>query len=221
MPILSAVRIEPRQPATATILWLHGLGANGHDFEPVAAELGLSGVSYVFPHAPLRPVTINQGYVMRAWYDIAALDLTQGEDEAGIRSSQKAVEDLIEREVSRGIGPSRIVLAGFSQGGAIALHTGLRHPERLAGILALSTYLPLADHLREEAHSSNARTPIWMAHGNADSVVPITFGQRSRDILESAGYPVEWRTYPMGHSVCAEELDAISAWLRCILPATS
>jgi phospholipase/carboxylesterase len=221
MPTLSAVHVEPLQPTTATILWLHGLGADGHDFEPVAAELGLSGVSYVFPHAPLRPVTINQGYVMRAWYDIAALDLTRGEDEAGIRASQKAVEELIEREASRGIGPSRIVLAGFSQGGAIALHTGLRHPERLAGILALSTYLPLADRLPEEAHASNARTPIWMAHGTADGVVPVTFGQRSCNILQSAGYPVEWHTYPMGHSVCAAELGAISAWLKCVLPATS
>jgi phospholipase/carboxylesterase len=221
MASLSAVEIEPRQPAAAVVVWLHGLGADGHDFEPVAAELGLLRVRYVFPHAPPRPVTINHGYVMRAWYGIASLDLSRAEDEQGIRSSQEAVEELIRRELSRGFSPAQLVLAGFSQGGAVALHTGLRYREPLAGILALSTYLPLPSRLAAEAHPANATTPIWMAHGSADSVVPIGLARRSRDILEQAGHPVEWHTYTMDHGVCPEELRTISEWLGRVLPGAT
>ncbi len=214
MASLRTVEVEPSGSSTATVVWLHGLGADGHDFEPIVPQLRLSGVRFVFPHAPYRPVTINQGYVMRAWYDILAPDLSRGEDENGIRASQSALEELIEREVSRGIGPSRIVLAGFSQGGAVSLHTGLRHPKPLAGILALSTYLPLAAQLATEAHPANAETPIFMAHGTTDNIVPITLGQRSREVLEGAGYRVDWYTYPTGHTICAEEIHAVSAWLK-------
>jgi phospholipase/carboxylesterase len=214
MASLRTVEVEPDGSSRATVVWLHGLGADGHDFEPIVPQLRLSGVRFVFPHAPYRPVTINQGYVMRAWYDIRAPDLSRGEDENGIRASQSALEELIEQEVSRGIGPSRIVLAGFSQGGALSLHTGLRHPKPLAGILALSTYLPLAAQLAAEAHPANAETPIFMAHGTTDNIVPITLGQRSREVLQGAGYRVDWSTYPTGHTICAEEIHSVSAWLK-------
>jgi phospholipase/carboxylesterase len=216
---LETIEIETGPRPRATVIWLHGLGADGHDFEPVVPELGLPAsqpVRFVFPHAPIRPVTINMGMRMRAWYDI--LQLGGGpEDEAGIRASQSLLEDLISREGKRGIPHNRIVLAGFSQGGAIALQTALRRRERLAGVLALSTYLPLAGFLQKEASAENRGLPIFMAHGTLDPMIPIDRAERSRDALAALGYPVEWREYAMPHSVCAEELADIAAFLVRIL----
>ena len=206
----------------AAVIWLHGLGADANDFVPVVPMLGLDdgpGVRFVFPNAPVRPVTINGGMPMRAWFDIRELggrDL----DEQGIRASAAALDALVERERQRGIESSRIVLAGFSQGGAIALQTGLRHPEPLAGIMALSTWLPLADTLAAERHPANAKVPVFMAHGSHDDMVGIDRAERSRDALEALGYQVEWHAYPMAHAVCPEEVVAISDWLGRVL-ATS
>ena len=217
--LLPAVAIGP-EAADASVIWLHGLGADGHDFAPIVAELQLPAtlaVRFVLPHAPQRPVTINNGYVMPAWYDIRGMDFTATEDAEGIEHSRGQIEALIARERQRGVAPERIVLAGFSQGGAMALHTGLRHPERLAGILALSTYLPLADRLPAEAHPANADTPIFMAHGLHDPVVPLPLAETSRQYLESLGYRIEWHTYPMEHSVCPEEITDIRAWLLRVL----
>jgi phospholipase/carboxylesterase len=199
------------------VLWLHGLGADGYDFVPLVRELegnGAPRLRYVFPHAPMIPVTINNGFVMRAWYDIRTADLAHREDEGGIRASQAAVEDLIEREVGRGIGRERIVLAGFSQGAAITLQAGLRQAAPVAGLVALSGYLPLAEHFAAERHPASARVPILMAHGRDDPVVPIARATRSRDLLVSLGYDVRWHDYPMPHSVCAEEIEAIARFLR-------
>lgn len=197
---------------------MHGLGADGHDFEPIVPELQLSlPVRYVFPHAPQRAVTVNGGYIMRAWYDIAAFNLTRGEDAAGIRASAAQVEALIAREIQRGVPARRIVLAGFSQGGAMALHAGLRHRERLAGILALSTYLPLADTLSAEAAEANRAVPIFMGHGNDDTVVAPPHALVSRRKLEAAGYAVEWHEYAMAHAVCPEEIADVRAWLGRVL----
>lgn len=220
MDTLPAVEIEPRQPATASVIWLHGLGADGHDFEAIVPQLQLPAslaVRFVFPHAPHRPITVNRGYVMRAWYDIVAMDLTRGEDARGIASSQSALEALIARERARGLAPSRVVLAGFSQGGAVALHTALRYTERLAGVLVLSGYLPLAQRLEAEATPANAGLPVFMAHGSSDDVIPLWLAQRSCDILLAAAYELEWHTYAMGHGVCAEEVLAIGSWLRRVL----
>ncbi|MCC5859199.1 MAG: alpha/beta hydrolase fold domain-containing protein [Ectothiorhodospiraceae bacterium] len=206
--------------ARASVIWLHGLGADGHDFEPIVPELRLPaehGVRFLFPHAPVRPVTLNAGMAMRAWYDIIALGGNAQQDAAGIRQSARQLEALIQREHERGVPAERIVLAGFSQGGAIALHTGLRHPERLAGIMGLSTYLPLGDTVEAERHSANAQTPIFLAHGSMDPVVPMAMGERSRDGLQAMGYPVEWHDYPMVHQVCMEEIEDISAWLQRVL----
>ena len=203
----------------AAVIWLHGLGADGHDFEPVVPALGLPGrlaVHFVFPHAPVRPVTINMGTRMRAWYDIVALE-GRREDGVGIRESQALIEGLIEREQARGVAAARIVLAGFSQGGAIALHTALRHPARLAGIMALSTYLPLAGILEAERHAVNADVPILMAHGLHDEMIGIERARDSRAALEALGYAVEWLEYPMGHSVSPEEIAAIGGWLARVL----
>ena len=214
-----AIEAETGARPDAAVIWLHGLGADGHDFEPVVPALGLAArlaVRFVFPHAPVRPVTINMGSRMRAWYDIVALDGGR-EDDAGIRDSQRLLEGLIERERARGIDARRIVLAGFSQGGAIALHAGLRHPERLAGIMALSTYLPLARSIDAERHAANAGVPILMVHGTHDEMIGIGRARGSCDALESLGYAVEWLDYPMGHSVCPEEIAAIGAWLGRIL----
>lgn len=208
------------EAATASVIWLHGLGADGNDFAPIVPELGLaSEVRFVFPHAPARPVTINGGYVMRAWYDIRTVQIDAEEDEAGIRASAAQVETLIARERERGVPDRRIVLAGFSQGGAIALHTGLRHSPALAGILALSTYLPLPDRLSPEAAPAAADVPILMCHGSADTIVPVELAERSRARLMEAGYAVEWRSYPMPHSVCPEEVADIATWLRRVLSA--
>jgi len=212
--------IEPDEPATASVIWLHGLGADGHDFEPIVAELGEAAtrnVRYVFPHAPRMAVTINGGMEMRAWYDIVDTDLANRADEAGVRASAGIVETLIEEELAKGLASTRIVLAGFSQGGAIALHTGLRYPKPLAGILALSTYLPLQDTLGSEADEANRSIPIFLAHGSQDPVIPLQLSERSRQLLASQGYRMQCHTYPMPHSVCPEEIRDISIWLEQIL----
>ena len=218
----ATVLVPAAKAASACVIWLHGLGADGHDFVPIVPELALPaglGVRFVFPHAPVRPVTINNGMRMRAWYDIVELAAGRREDAAGIRHSAALVEALIARENAAGIGSERIVIAGFSQGGAIALHTGLRHAHRLAGILALSTYVPLADSLQSEAAAQNRSVPILMCHGRFDPILPVALGQRSRDLLLALGYSVEWREYPMQHQVCAPEVADISTWLRGVLPA--
>jgi phospholipase/carboxylesterase len=213
---MESIAIETGPRPQAAVIWLHGLGADGHDFEPIVPELGLARpVRFVFPHAPVRAVTINNGMRMRAWYDI--LQFGGGaEDEAGIRESQRLIENLVEVERTKGIQAGKIVLAGFSQGGAIALQTALRHPERLAGVLALSTYLPLAAKL-QEAGAANRATPIFMAHGSFDDIIPLRRAEQSRDLLKQAGYPVEWRVYPMPHSVSAEEIRDIAQFLGRVL----
>ena len=202
---------------------MHGLGADGHDFEPIVPELALprGPMRFIFPHAPHRPVTINGGMRMPAWYDILDPSLdpaSRREDAQGIRESQAQVEALVARELARGVPASRIVLAGFSQGGAIALHAGLRHAQRLAGIMALSTYLPLQSTLAAEASAANRDVPVFMAHGLADPVVVPLRATASRDLLRGAGYAVQWHEYPMPHAVCAEEIADIGAWLRAVLP---
>jgi phospholipase/carboxylesterase len=214
MKMLDTVEVETAPGADRSIIWLHGLGADGHDFEPLVPELALPfAVRFVFPHAPLRPVTINAGMTMRAWYDLVSLDRGAREDEAGIRRSAAEVTALIEREKSRGIATRRIVLAGFSQGGAIALHVGLRASDALAGVVALSTYLPLARFVAAERSAASAATPIWMAHGNADQVIALASSAASRSVLEELGYELTWKTYAMGHGVCAEQVGDLRAWL--------
>ena len=215
--LLDAIEIETGKNPAASVIWLHGLGADGHDFEPIVPELKLAKpVRFVFPHAPVRPVTINQGMRMRAWYDI--LQLGGGpEDEAGIRASQRMIEELISEEKGKGLPAAKIVMAGFSQGGAIALQTALRYPERFAGVLALSTYLPLAGSLQSERSQANQDIPIFMAHGRYDDIIPLRRAEESRKLLEAAGYPVEWHEYPMPHSVCAEEIADIAAFLARIV----
>ena len=216
--LLDAIEIETGKNPTASIIWLHGLGADGNDFAPIVPELRLpkAAIRFVFPHAPVRPVTINGGMRMRAWYDIAD-GANRREDEHGVRASQASIEALIGREKERGTKPQRLVLAGFSQGGAIALHTGLRHLERISGIMALSTYVPVGEKLSAEASTANRDVPIFMAHGTYDPIIPLDRAEQSRKLLESLGYPVEWREYGMPHSVCPEELAAIGAWLRKVL----
>ncbi|HVS24299.1 MAG TPA: alpha/beta fold hydrolase [Gammaproteobacteria bacterium] len=202
-------------PALA-VIWLHGLGADGHDFEPIVPELRLRiAARFVFPHAPVRPVTINGGMPMRAWYDIVGFDAA-AEDAAGIRASAAAVAWLVDRELGRGTDAERIVLAGFSQGGAIALQLALREPRRLAGVVALSTYLPLAATLAMEKSAANSATPIFMAHGSEDPVIPLARADASRRVLEREGYAVDWHVYPMEHAVCAPEILAIGAWLEAL-----
>ena len=213
---LQLVELATGGEPAGSVIWLHGLGADGWDFVPIVRELPLPEelqLRFVFPHAPARPVTINNGYVMRAWYDIAQSDIGRAADERGIRESQAAVEALIAREKARGVAASRIVLAGFSQGGAIALQAGLRHAERLGGIVALSSYLPLAESLDAEGSSANKTAPIFMAHGTEDPVIPIALADDSRRKLQLRGYAVQWLTYPMPHSVCAEEVEALGDFL--------
>jgi phospholipase/carboxylesterase len=215
------VEVEPRTAAKTSVILFHGLGADGHDFESIVPELRLPdslATRFVFPHAKVRPVTLNGGYRMRAWYDLYGLDRSSHEDEVGIRESAETAHRLIRREKERGIAPDRVVLAGFSQGGAVALFAGLRHPERLAGILALSTYLPLAATLNDEAHPANAAVSIFMAHGTVDPVVALGLGEQSKDVLLARGLPVDWRTYRMPHSVSAQEIADIRAWLLEVLP---
>jgi phospholipase/carboxylesterase len=223
MAIPETVEIETRADPAISVIWLHGLGADGHDFEPVVRELRLPGEPgwrFVFPHAPRRAVTINNGMVMRAWYDILSFDRGGPADEAGIRASGRLLDELIGRERSRGIAAGDIVVAGFSQGGAIALHAGLRSKERLAGIMALSTYLPLPQAFEAEvvrnAQAGNKDVPVFMAHGRFDPVLPYAMGSESAAMLRAAGYRVEWHEYPMAHSVCAEEIAAIRTWLLSV-----
>jgi phospholipase/carboxylesterase len=211
---MDAVEIETGSPPRAAVIWLHGLGADGHDFEPIVPELRLKqAVRFVFPHAPERPVTINQGMRMRAWYDI--LQFGGGrEDDKGIHASQALIVKLIEEQP---VPPEKIVLAGFSQGGAIALQTALRYPKRLAGVMALSTYLPLAATLPAERAAANAEVPIFMAHGSYDDIIPIQRARDSRSFLEKLGHRIEWHDYPMPHSLCGEEVRDISAFLAKLL----
>ncbi len=217
---LGTVEVETGPEPAATVIWLHGLGADGHDFEPVVPHLARAcerPLRFVFPHAPLRPVTLNNGYTMRAWYDIVGIDRQSQEDEAGIRSSAAALRALVTRENERGIATQRIVLAGFSQGGAMALYTGTRLAASLAGIVALSSYMVSASTLDAEHTPESLATPIFMAHGVADTMVDPRLGEESRRQLEGAGYVVEWHSYRMGHEVCPEEIAAIADWLRRIL----
>jgi phospholipase/carboxylesterase len=212
---MEAIQIDTGRNPQAAVIWLHGLGADGHDFEPIVPELELERpVRFVFPHAPIRPVTINNGMRMRAWYDIYQLGSTSGvvrEDEAGLRASQKLVEELMR---AQGMPANRIVLAGFSQGGAIVLQAGLRQAERLAGIMALSCYLPIASTVAAERNEANKDVPIFMAHGRYDDIIPIQRAQQSREFLEKLDYKVEWHEYPMPHSVCPQEIADISAFLQ-------
>ena len=220
MTLLESIDIQTGPNPRASVIVLHGLGADGNDFVPVARQLDLSAagdVRFVFPHAPVIPVTINGGHQMRAWYDILGADLLKREDEAGLRRSLAQVEALIQREKSRGIPAGRIVLAGFSQGCALALLTGLRHGETLGGIVGMSGYLPLAAATAAERHAANAATPIFMAHGQMDPVVPLARASASRDALEALGYTVEWHEYPMAHSVCMEEIADLNGWLLAAL----
>lgn len=220
MTALETIEIETGPQPTAAIIVLHGLGADGNDFVPFASELQLQAVGpvrFVFPNAPVMPVTINNGYRMPAWYDIFAPDLVRREDEAGLRRSMAAVEAVLANEKARGIAAHRIVLAGFSQGCAMALMTGVRHKERLAGIVGMSGYLPLAATTAAERSQANAATPVFLAHGRQDPVVVMERGQASREALQQLGYPVEWHDYPMAHSVCAQEVADLNGWLLRVL----
>ncbi len=216
--LLDAIEIETGKNPTASVIWLHGLGADGNDFAPIVPELRLpkAAIRFVFPHAPVRPVTINGGMRMRAWYDITD-GANRREDERGVRASQVLIEALVGREKERGTKAGRLVLAGFSQGGAIALHTGLRHPERIAGIMALSTYVPVEEKLLPEASTANRDVPIFMGHGSDDPIIPLVRAEQSRNLLKSLGYPAEWHKYAMPHSVCPEELADIGTWLGKVL----
>jgi phospholipase/carboxylesterase len=218
--LLEHIEIQTAPEPQAAIIWMHGLGADGNDFVPLVQELeytGLPAIRFVFPHAKTMPVTVNGGYVMRAWYDITGAELTRREDENGLRASQRDIEALIAREKERGIPASKIVVAGFSQGCAMTLQTGLRHDEKLAGLLCLSGYLPLADKVAAERTQASLATPIFMAHGRQDPVVPFVRAEQSRDVLKSLGYNIEWHEYNMQHSLCIEEVRDINAWLRKVL----
>jgi len=217
---LEVIEFETGPEPVASLIVLHGLGADGNDFVPVAEQLDLrriGAVRFVFPHAPTRPITINGGHVMRGWYDIVGADLVQREDEAGLRASQAAIEALIAVEIGRGVPARRIVLAGFSQGCAMTLMTGLRHAERLAGLACLSGYLPVSATLGAERSAANADVPIFLAHGSHDPVIPLPRSVASRERLVELGYAVEWHEYPMGHSVCAAEITDLNRWLLNVL----
>lgn len=214
--LLSCVEIDSARTATAAVIWLHGLGASGHDFEPIVPELRLPPalpVRFVFPHAPTRPVTLNGGMLMPAWFDIRELSLERGLDLEGLDEAAAQTRALIEREVARGVAPEHIVLAGFSQGGAVALHVGLRHPQRLAGIMALSTFNATAGTLPEQASTANRGLPVFMAHGTEDPMLAVEPARAAGQTLAQLGYACQWREYPMGHMVCREEIDDISRWL--------
>jgi phospholipase/carboxylesterase len=218
--LLEHVTIDTKDDPEISVIWLHGLGADGNDFVPIVRDLdlaGLPGIRFIFPHARTMPVTVNGGYVMRAWYDITGAELTRREDEAGLRASQKDIEAFIAREKARGIPASRILLAGFSQGCAMTIQAGLRHPEKLAGMMCLSGYVPLADKLAAEHSEASLATPVFMAHGRHDNVVPFIRAQQSRDALQALGCQVEWHEYTMQHSVCLEEVQDMSAWLKKVL----
>jgi phospholipase/carboxylesterase len=221
---LQQIELSTGTDPRGTVIWMHGLGADGWDFVPIVRELPLPddlALRFIFPHAPVRPVTINNGHEMRAWYDIRQNDISRQADEAGIRESQAQVEALIAREAERGIAAERVVLAGFSQGGAIALQAGLRHKEKLAGIVALSTYLPLQESFEAEAAGANKATPIFMAHGTQDPIVPVQLADASRKFLDEHGYKIDWQVWPMPHAVCAEEVAAIGEYLAWIFGAGS
>ena len=222
--LLPRFEMESAPSPTAAVILLHGLGADGHDFAGLVPELdlkGCPGIRFVFPHAPSIAVTINGGYTMPAWYDITGLDLVSAQDASGILASEQAVVALIEHEIQRGIASEHIVLAGFSQGAAMALHTALRLPKRLAGVIALSGYLPLADRLATERHGANAQTPFFMAHGTGDTVVTPRRGEETRDALQALGYPVEWHSYATEHNVIPEEIEDMATFLRRVLPASA
>ena len=216
----NAVIVQASETIDASVIWLHGLGADGHDFEPIVPYLGpavTERTRFVFPHAPSRPVTINGGLVMRAWYDVLDADIARRADAAGVRESERILGDYVTAEVEGGIPPERIVVAGFSQGGAIALHGALRFPQRLAGILGISCYLPLPEGFAEGVAPANAATPLFMAHGTQDPIIPVEAGMRSCDYLKDLGYDVEWHSYPVPHSVCMEEIGDIGRWLERVL----
>lgn len=216
--LLPRIEIEPANPATASVIWLHGLGADGHDFEPIVPELQLPAelaVRFIFPHAPQIPVTVNGGHVMPAWYDILAMDVERTVDVAGLEASSQAVGKLVEREIERGIPAHRIILAGFSQGGAVAYHTALQWPERLAGLMALSTYLATGDRL--QLADANRDLPILVCHGSHDPVVPESLGRQAVATLQAQGYQPDYHHYPMEHAVCLEEIHQISQWLQSVL----
>ena len=220
MSPLPHIELTTGAEPSGTVIWMHGLGADGWDFVPIVRELPLPEgmvLRFIFPHAPIRPVTINNGMPMPAWYDIAMSDIARTPDERGIRESQKSIELMIEREAARGMDPERIVLAGFSQGGAIALQTGLRLPRKLAGIVALSTYLTLESSLPDEGSAANKTTPILMVHGTEDPMIPVQLAQASCALLKTQGYDVEWHTWPMQHSLCAPEIEAIATFLARVL----
>jgi phospholipase/carboxylesterase len=221
---LETVTVETGPHPTWTIIWMHGLGADGHDFEPLVPELleaGMPTVRFVFPHAPVRPVTINNGYAMRAWYDIIAIDRRSAEDSKGIADTADAIGGLIHREHARGIGSDHILVAGFSQGGAMALHLATHHPDKFAGVIALSCYLPMARDPARLRNGANLRTPIYMAHGTQDPVVPLALGDESRQLLTTAGYDVDWHTYPMPHALCEPEVADLRIWLKQTLEANA
>ena len=218
--MLEAIEIETGRKPTGAVIWLHGLGADGHDFAPIVPQLvgpDERPLRFVFPHAPVRPVTVNGGMPMRAWYDILGFDRGIPQDTDGIRASAAEVAELIHRENQRGIATNRIVLGGFSQGGAISLYAGPRYPEKLAGIMGLSCYMLLEDLLPAERTRVNYQTPVFLAHGTQDPLVDVRRGTEARQLLEAGGYPVEWHAYPMPHSVCPQEIDDIGAWLRKVL----
>lgn len=217
---LEAIVLEPRAPADAAVIWMHGLGADGNDFVPIVPELNLPvgmKVRFIFPHAPHRPITINGGYVMRGWYDIYDLTSNRREDDAGIRASGAQIEQLIATQIAQGIPAQRIVLAGFSQGCAMALHVALRYAQRLAGVIALSGYVPLLESLRDEASTANRDVPILMAHGDRDTIVPLRLAERSRAALTEIGYRPQWHVYGMEHTLCSEEILEIGAFVRGVL----
>ncbi len=227
MDLPETVEITTGPDPVGAVVWLHGLGADGHDFEPIVPELKLpesAPLRFVFPHAPVRPVTLNGGMAMRAWYDIFSLDRSAPQDEVGIRESAVTLNALVEHEHERGVPYERIVVAGFSQGGAIAMHMALRFPQPLAGLLALSTWMPLAEQLQADVLQSDAKQPmdlpVFLAHGSFDPMLPVAMGYESRTRLEALGFAVEWHEYPMMHAVCAEEIDDISRWLKSVFDAT-
>lgn len=214
---LDLIKIDPLTQATHTILWLHGLGADGNDFVPIIPELHLPtecAIKFIFPNAPIQPVTLNNGYRMRAWYDIYSLTSNHRIDKAGIHQSIDLIHQLIEDEIKQGIATQHMMLVGFSQGAAIALHAGINYPKLLGGVIALSGYLPLAEESFEKTTHINKQIPIFMAHGTLDPVVPYIAGEKAKDLLQQAGYSIAWHTYPMEHSVCAEEIDDISQWIQ-------
>jgi phospholipase/carboxylesterase len=219
--MLETIEVQTAAKPNAAVIWLHGLGADGHDFEPIVPEIVRPGERpwrFIFPHAPVRPVTINGGMAMRAWYDLKGLDRRAVEDVAGFRDTDALIRQLIAREGERGIPANRLVLAGFSQGGAVSLYTAVRFPEKLAGVMALSCYLPQENRLAAERAAANDATPIFMAHGQGDTVLPMDLGVQSRDFLRAQGYRVEWHDYPMPHAVCAAEITDIREFLLRVLP---